>query len=99
MSEVVGTFTKPALELYRRLSELCMYMSEVVGTFTNPLSAPPFCLLLRLAVWAGRIRAIWLICVLCWAWWWLFLPCRKRVAAAQRCLRRVRRAELCMWLW
>ena len=89
MSEVSGTFTKPALELYRRLSELCMYMSEVVGTFTNPLSAPPFCLLLRLAVWAGRIRAIWLICVLCWAWWWLFLPCRKRVAAAQRCLRRV----------
>ena len=42
-----------------------------------------------------------LICVLCWAWWWLFMPCRKRVvAAAQRCLRRrvVRRAELCMWL-
>ena len=28
-----------------------MYMSEVVGTFTNPLSVPPFCLLLRLAVW------------------------------------------------
>ena len=37
MSAVVGTFTKPALELYRRLSELCMYMSEVVGTFANPL--------------------------------------------------------------
>ena len=46
MLEVVGSFTKPALELHRRLlSELCM--SEVAGIFTNPLSTPPFCLLLR----------------------------------------------------
>ena len=39
------------------------------------------------------------VVLVCWAWWWLFLPCWKRVAAAQRCLRRVRCAGLCMWLW